>query len=164
MSNAKSHIDQAGTPRTQTLYAVFDSEREAAHAEQALAGMSVTAQRLQGSAAAEALKQPEAEAHGLAGAVTRMFKSVGGESLEGERYAMHVDQGRVVLTMPCADQTTAEQLTEALVPHGAWDITYFGGWTIQHMSPGENAAHGMPTYEASTTPEDYRTGDITSRT
>ena len=162
MSSDKSHIDQAGTPRTQTLYAAFTSGREAAQAEQALAGMGVTAQRLQGSA--EALKQPEAEAHGLTGVVTRMFKSVGGESLEGERYAMHVDHGRIVLIMPCADQTTAEQLTKALVPHGAWDITYFGGWTIQHMSPGENAAHGMPTYEASTTPEDYRTGDITSRT
>ena len=162
MSSDKSHIDQAGTPRTQTLYAVFKSEREAGQAERALAGMGVTAERLQGSA--EALKQPEAEAHGLTGVVTRMFKSVGGESLEGERYAMHVDQGRIVLTMPCADQATADQLTKALTPHGAWDITYFGGWTIQHMSPGENAAHGMPTYEASTTPEDYRTGDITSRT
>jgi hypothetical protein len=162
MPSDVSHIDQAGTPRTQTLYAVFDSEREAAQAEQALAGIGVAAQRLQGSA--EALKQPEAEAHGLTGVVTRMFKSVGGESLEGERYAMHVDQGRVVLTMPCLDQATADQLTKVLVPHGAWDVTYFGGWTIQHMSPGENAAHGMPTYEASTTPEDYRTGDITSRT
>ncbi len=164
MSNDENHIDQAGTPRPQTLYAVFDGEQEAAQGEQALAALGVTAQRLQGAGAAEALKSPHEEAHGLTGAVTRMFKSVGGESLEGERYAMHADQGRVVLAMPCPDQPTAERLTKALVHHGAWDITYFGGWTIQHMSPGENAAHGMPTYEASTNPADYQTGEMTSRT
>lgn len=157
----KQPIDTAGTPRPGYLYAVFDNPAEADRAEQEIARMGLQPRQLQGDAAARVLRQETAHTKGLGATITRFVKSAsGGEDTEAQRYAIHLEHGRIVLTVPCPDQSTADRLTKAVVEHGAYDVTFFGPWTIEHMSPGENAQRGMPTYEASTGADELITGEI----
>lgn len=158
----KPPADAAGTPQEQYLYAVFNTTREAQQAEQSLAALHVPAQRLQGAAASRD-RRNEADESGVLPKFERFIKGIGGEDLEAQRYAIHLEHGRVVLAMPCPDQSMADTLTRSLVQHGAYDVTYFSHWTIQHMSPTENAERGMPTYEASTGADELITGDLLHR-
>ncbi len=153
-------IDAAGTPQKQQIYAVFDSDANAQAAEQDLRGMGITAQRLQGSGVAQELTGSHEAEGGLTSKFTRFFRGLGGEDHEAERYANHMEHGRVILAVPASDQVTAERITPVLTQHGAFDVTFFGSWTMQHLSPGENAEHGMPTYESSTRPDELTTGDV----
>lgn len=153
-------IDPSGMPEERFLYAVFDRSEDARQAQQALAALGApNTWVLQGSEAASRLRQEHGEG-GLGARIMRTVKDVGGEDLEAERYAIHLDHGRTILAVPCADNAAAERLMPALLQHGAYDVTYFGAWTMQRMSPGENAEHGLPTYEASTGADELVTGEL----
>ncbi len=151
-------VDAAGTPDKQQLYAVFDSEQEADRAEQALSAQGSEWRRLQGQEAAHDLNQHDEDT--VTGKIGRFIKGFGGEDLEAKRYSVHTQNGQVVLTVPCQDQETAQALTRLLTPFGAYDVTYFSNWTMEHMSPAANAAHGMPTYESATEPDELNTRQV----
>ena len=152
-------VDAAGTPEKQRLYAVFESVDNAAKAEQDLQAQGVTVQRLHGEEDTDTLATPDQTS--LGGKIARFVKGFGGEDLEAKRYGVHLQNKRVVLVVSAANQDEAQALTGVMVAHDAFDVTYFGSWSIQHMSPAENRAHGMPTYESSTDPEELDRGDST---
>ncbi len=158
----KDVIDSAGTPVKQNLYAVFNSEGEALKAQGALSAQGITAQRLAGSSDAHDLAQKPKE-DSLIGKATRFVKGLGGEDLEAKRYSVHVDNGHVVLVVPSKDQDTAHELTTTLEQYGAYDVTFFSDWTIEHTSPEANAARGIPTFESSTNADEYDKGELQTR-
>lgn len=159
MADAKP-IDPAGMPEERFLYAVFDRSEDAQVAKMAISALGAPqAWLLQGPEAAGRLRQEHGDG-GLGAKIMRAVKDVGGEDLEAERYAIHLDHGRAILAVRCADSAAAEKLTPALLQHGAYDVTYFGAWTMQRLSPGENVEHGLPTYEASTGADELVTGEL----
>lgn len=128
---------------------MFESDHEARQAEAAL------------SAPARAIADPRAlrEGSGVLGTITRLVKGAfGGERQEAERYAIHLEHGRVVLAVPSHRREDAERLTRVLVQHGGFDITYFGGVTIEEMSPIADARHGVPAHDAGTAADARSTG------
>jgi hypothetical protein len=145
-SMAKQDItDAAGTPKTGHVYAVFDGQREAQQAEQALAQRGMQPKTLERQDAAHTLQAPREEA-GIVGKLERLVKGIGGESNEAKRYATYLEQGRVVVAVPVADRDTALRIARTLTEHGAYDVTYFSGWSIEYMSTESDAKRGLPTH------------------
>jgi ferritin-like metal-binding protein YciE len=123
-------LDLAGTFKGGWLYAVFDDEQKCAQAEQALAAMNIQSQRLQGPEAAAHLR---GEFGGILAKIGRIIKSFGHEAQYAAHYAMHAERGRIVLAVQCPDQATADDVTQKLKEHGAFDIRYFGTMGTQRM-------------------------------
>lgn len=142
-------INQSGTPKEETVYAVFGDERAARGAEEALRAFGVEPAYLRGPDQAQMLKEPADE--GVGSHIERWLKTLGGESHEAQRYGEHLDHGRVVLVVPAPDRDTAVALTDLLTSHGAFDVTYYSGWTIEHTSWQDDAARGLPTYTTTNT-------------
>jgi ferritin-like metal-binding protein YciE len=123
-------LDLAGTFKGGWLYAVVNDEQHAAQAEQALAEMDMEPLRLQG---------PEVAAHlrgdfgGILARIGRIIKSFGYEQHYAEHYAMHAERGRILLAVQCPDQAAADEVTEKLKRHGAFDIRYFSDLGTQRM-------------------------------
>ncbi len=154
-------VDAGGTPERRNVYAVFDTEEQVRQAEHALAAAGIQTQRLGHSSGDGDLSRSKGDADGALAKFTNWIKGYGGEDMEAKRYAAHIDAGRVVIAVPADSQENAQDLTRILAGYGAFDVTYFSDWTIVHESPAENAAHGMPTYEAATEADEYTTGDVT---
>jgi hypothetical protein len=74
------------------------------------------------------------------------LKTIGGEKHEAERYARHIEEGRTVVALAVPSRDEAWSVTRTLVERGGYDVTYFSGWTIEHLSPQENIDHGLPTH------------------
>ena len=51
--------------------------------------------------------------------------------------------------MPIRDRQSAVGITQKLTQYGAYDVTYYTGWTIEHTSWVEDSARGLPTYTSS---------------
>jgi hypothetical protein len=143
-------IAKAGTPRQDHVYAVFASEDAAGRAARALAARGMEFTRLRGQGSARALKETAGDRNLLATA-ERFLKRIGGETHEAERYAAHMAQGRVVAAAPVHDRAAAGVVTEVLLAHGAYDITHFSAWAIEHTSWEEDAARGKPTFTTTNT-------------
>ena len=143
-------VDRAGTPQIDHLYAVFDREDQANEAEKALSSQGVTTERLHTQQHARALQEPESKIGKVMRAVTKGF---GGEGNEAERYARHVQEGRIVLTVAAPNKDAADAVTQTLTQHGAYDVTYFRPLGIEYMSASENQEHGLPTHSAGNTIE-----------
>src|SRR5450759_957183 len=143
-------INKAGMARQDHVYAVFASEDGAARATHAVAAQGIELTLLRGQESAQALQETAADSSPLA-TVERFLKRVGGETHEAERYAEHLEKGRVVAAAPVPDRASAGAVTEVLLAHGAYDITHFSAWAIEHTSWQEDAALGMPTFTTSNT-------------
>jgi hypothetical protein len=143
-------ITKAGTPRQDHVYAVFASEDAAGRAARALATRGMDLALLRGQGSAQALKQTAAESTLLATA-ERFLKRIGGETHEAERYAEHLEKGSVVVAAPVQDRGAAWAVTEVLLAHGAYDITYFSALAIEHTSWEDDAARGRPTFTTTNT-------------
>ena len=143
-------IDKAGMPRQDHVYAVFAGEDSAGDAERALAARGVALTLLRGRGSAQALQQT-ADGSGLLATAERFLKRIGGETHEAERYAEHLEQGRVVAAAPVRDRDAAGEVTAVLLAHGAYDITHFSAVGIEHTSWQEDAAHGKPTFTTTNT-------------
>ncbi len=154
----KDHIDDAGTPRAHTLYAVFDTQDGAREAERALkdthkqneSGTHV----LRGEKEAQRLRQENQTGRGgnLLTKLERAVKRLGGETRLAERYAAHLELGRTVLVVD-VDHEDIDGLVDSLTSHGAYDVVYFSGGSIEHLSPAENAARGIPTEDMASSEE-----------
>jgi hypothetical protein len=123
-------LDLAGTLKGGWLYAVVDDEQQAAQAERALAEMNMQAQRLQGPGVVDHLR---GDFGGIPAKIGRIIKSFGYEEHYAEHYATHAERGRIVLAVPCPDQETADDVTQKLKEHGAYDIRYFSALGTQRM-------------------------------
>lgn len=141
----QSVIGDAGVPREEQLFAVFDDEMGAHAVEAALRGQGVEVQRLRPGIEGRALAGEDAP-QGVLGKLERLAKRIGGESHEAERYAGHLDAGSVVLVMHASDRETAVRLADLLVSHGGYDVTYYHGWGTEYMSNDANQAHGVPSH------------------
>lgn len=147
-------IDEFGTPREDHLYAVFDTDEQAEAAMHDLTGLGVQGHRLRGPDAARALRAPADadEGGGLLAMIRRVLRGVSVEAAEADRYADHLDRGRVVLALPAEERSLALVLARAMTRHGGYDLTFFDNWTYEHLSPAENARHGLalPHYTPAT--------------
>jgi hypothetical protein len=143
-------INTAGTPRQDHVYAVFANEVGAETAARALAEQGVELTLLRGQESAQALLVTANDSTLLATAA-RFLKRLGGETHEAERYAEHLEKGRVVAAAPVRDRDAAGVVTAVLLAHGAYDITHFGAWAIEHTSWEEDASRGKPTFTTTNT-------------
>lgn len=114
-------ISGSGTLDDEHIYAAFDDEAQARRAEQELGGMGVGLQRLQGS---DVVGRLRGESGGAISGVNRSLKGSMGETQLAERYAHHVEQGRIVLAIPCDDRAQADRLMGVLSTLGAHDVSY----------------------------------------
>ncbi len=83
--------------------------------------------------------------------IERLVKAIGGESHEAQRYAKHLDEGRVVVALPVHDRASAVEITYQLLQNAAYDVTYYAGWTIEHTSWEADSHRGLPTFTTSNT-------------
>lgn len=143
-------INKAGTPRQDHVYAVFADEDAAGRAERALAAQGGELTLLRGHGSAQALQGTAGDSSLLATAA-RFLKRIGGETHEAERYAEHMEQGRVVAAAPVRDRDAAGEVTAVLLAHGAYDITHFSALAIEHTSWEKDAARGKPTFTTTNT-------------
>ena len=58
---------------------------------------------------------------------------------------------RLVAAAPVQDRAAASEVTAVLLTHGAYDITHFSAWAIEHTSWEEDAARGKPTFTTTNT-------------
>jgi hypothetical protein len=138
-------INRAGTPRQDHVFAVFASEDAAGRAARALAAGGFELTLLRGQGSAEALRETAGDSNLLAMAA-RFLQRMGGATHEAERYAEHMEKGRVVAAAAVHDRDVAGAVTAVLLAHGAYDITHFSAWAIEHTSWQENATRGKLTF------------------
>lgn len=128
----RGKVDGAGTLRRNHLYAVADDDQIAREVEQALTADGIDGvERLEGKAAATALT---GEAKGPSGAILgaiRSLKTAAGETQQAEHYATHVENGRIVLSIPCDSQASADRLIDLIKEHGGYDFAYFSEGSIE---------------------------------
>jgi ferritin-like metal-binding protein YciE len=116
-------VDAAGALRGEHVFAVFDAADQAQQATQALSAMGVQPQRLQGTEAALHLR---GESGGIMTRIQRLLKGMTAEKAYAEEYSVHLQRGRILLAVECADLGQAEQITQKLQEHGGHTIMYFG--------------------------------------
>ena len=143
-------VNEAGTPRRNHVFAVFDHASMALQAEKALEEKGIRSQRLQGTEDADALQSPDQSA-GIVRKLERIVKFVGGESNEAKRYASHLEQGRIVLAIPAPDRDAALQARDVLIRYDAYDLTYFRDWAIEYLAPEANTRRGLPDHSETNT-------------
>lgn len=144
-------IDQAGTPKGDSLFAVFDGEQQAQQAERALTEAGFHPQRLRPQASAAALQGAPAQ-DSLWNRLSRLMKTFGGgENHEAERYADHLQHQRIVLAMPVADREAALRACRQITDNDGYDVTYYRALAIEYMSPEANERHGVATHAAGNT-------------
>jgi ferritin-like metal-binding protein YciE len=131
--NNSDKVDGAGTLHKRYLYAVADDERTARNVEQALQDQGVTVERLQGAAAARSLREEAQGPHSIVGKIARGLKGLAGETQQAEHYATQVENGRIVLSAPCADRATADKLIAAAKEQGGYNFAYLTGGSIESV-------------------------------
>jgi hypothetical protein len=142
-------IDSAGTPRTNSLFAVLPDCDAYRAAESELRKLGLQPELLQKEDAA-ALDSPNAAA-GKLGAINRFLKAIGGETNMAKNYVQHLRNDRVVLACKVPNDNAANEATRAITSHGGYEVVYFRPLGIQYMSPGENAARGISTHATTNT-------------
>jgi hypothetical protein len=110
--------------KRQCLYAVFDTEAEMQGAEQALVAMGVQPQRFSN------VRRRSIVAH-----IERGLMRLGEDLVGLQRYVVQAESGHAVLAVAVADRSAARQIYQTLVPHGAYDVTYFRTWTAEYVGP-----------------------------
>ncbi len=123
-------ISPAGTLEDEHIYAAFEDEAQAQRAEVALARAGVVARRLDGHDAVSCLR---GESGGALAAVSRSLKGSMGETQLAERYAHHMEQGRVVLAIPCGDRAQANRVLSVLDGLGARDVSYLSTSGMEYL-------------------------------
>ena len=126
-------VDGAGTLHKRYLYAVADDERVAKDVEKALQDQGATVERLQGAEAAQSLREEAQGPRSVVGKIARGLKGFAGETHQAEHYATQVENGRIVLSAPCADRATADKLIAAAKEHGGYDFAYLTGGSIESV-------------------------------
>ena len=127
-------ISILGTPREDHLFAVFDTPEEAERAAQVLAELDVPVHRFSGPQDASALLGPDTDTGDVLAAVRRVLRGLSEEAHEADRYAGHLQRGKVLLAMPAENRAVAELLTRGLTRHGGYDVTFFDNWTYEHLA------------------------------
>ena len=146
-------IDQSGTPKDDSLFAVFDGAQQAEQAERALTAAGFHPQRLHPQASAPML-QGDAAQGSLWNRLSRVVKNIsGGEDHEAERYADHLQQNRIVLAMPVANRDEALEACRQITDNDGYDVTYYRALAVEYMSPEANERHGVATHAAGNTIE-----------
>jgi hypothetical protein len=128
-------ISNLGTPSEDHLFAVFDTPEEAERAAQVLAGLDVPVHRFSGPQDASALLGPDTGTGDVLAAVRRVLRGISEEVHEAERYARHLQSGKILLAMPAENRAVAELLTRGLTRHGGYDVTFFDNLTYEHLAP-----------------------------
>jgi hypothetical protein len=147
---AELHIlGKDGTPRGRHLFATFADGATAGCAEEELAAEGIKFIHLYGAGDADGLKH--SAAHSPLWRIERILKNIGGESHEAHRYAKHLEDGQVVVALAVRDRQSALEISHKLTLHGAYDVTYYTGWTIEHTSCVEDSLRGFPTYTTTNT-------------
>ena len=123
-------VDATGALRGEHVFAVFDAEDQAQQAAQALSAMSVQPQRLQGTEAALYLR---GESGGIVTRIQRLLKGMTAEKAYAEEYSAHLQRGRILLAVECADLGQAEQITQKLQEHGGHTIRYLSAGGVELM-------------------------------
>lgn len=144
----RSVIGDAGVPREEQVFAVFDDEAGASAAEGAVRGQGVAVQRLRPGVDGRALAGEDAP-RGILGRLERLAKRI--ESHEAERYAGYLAQGKAVLVLEAGDRETARRSADLLVAHGGYDVTYYQAWGTEYMSSEANQAHGVSSHTSTNT-------------
>jgi len=142
-------IDRAGTPQTNSLFAVFPDIESYQAAERELTALGLQPEQLQKDDAS-ALDSPDSNA-GMLGAISRFLKGIGGETNMAKNYARHLRHDQIVLACRIADDNTANEAARIITAHGGYEVAYFRPLGIQYMSPRENAEKGIPSHATTNT-------------
>lgn len=126
-------VDRAGTLHKQHLYAVVDDEEAARKVKQLLHDDGVEADWFGDKAAAKALTEEAKGPTSLVGKAIRSVKSGTGETQQAEHYATHVENGHIVLSIPCGDRASAERLLGTIKEHGGYDFAYYSAGSIESI-------------------------------
>lgn len=128
-------ISDLGMPLEDHLFAVFNTPEAADHAAQDLAKLDVPVHRLTGPEAVSALMGPETGTNDVLAMVRRVLRGFSEEAHEADRYARHLEHGRVVLAMPAENRAVAVLLTNLLTRDGGYDVTFYDNLTYEHLTP-----------------------------
>ena len=112
------------------MFAVFDTEDQAQQAAQALSTTSVQPRRLQGTEAALYLR---GESGGIMTRIQHLLKGMTAEKAYAEEYSAHLQRGRILLAVECADLGQAERITQTLQEHGGHTIRYLSARGVELM-------------------------------
>lgn len=129
--DARHKVDRAGTLHQQHLYAVFDEAEAARKATESLQSEGVQVEWFADKAAAVALTEEANGATSLVGKMIRSVKGGTGETQHAEHYATHVENGHIVLSIPCHDRGTAERLMSTIKDQGGYDFAYYSASSIE---------------------------------
>jgi len=129
-----SKVASDGTLQRRHLYAVADDERQAHEVIQALKNEGVDVDTLEGRREAETLTKEAQGPASLIRKTSRFMKNATGEKQQATHYATQVENGRIVLTMPCPDRATADKLAAIIKEHGGYDLAYVGEGTMESIS------------------------------
>lgn len=72
-----------------------------------------------------------------------MLRGLSEEVHEAERYADHLDRGRVVLALPAENGAVAALLARIIARHGGYDVTFFDNFSYEYLTPEEDARHSL---------------------
>src|SRR5690348_13540790 len=97
-------INDLGMPVEDHLFAVFNTPQAADRAAHDLAKLDVPVHRLSGPQAVSALMGPDTGTTDMLGMARRVLRGFSEEAHEAERYARHLEHGRVVLAMPAENR------------------------------------------------------------
>ena len=128
-----SKVANDGTLQKRHLYAVIDNEQQAHAVVQALNNEGVDVDALAGRREAETLTKEAQGPTSLVQKATRFMKNATGEKQQATHYATHVENGRIVLAMPCPDRAAADKLVPIIKEHGGYDMTYFSDGTMESI-------------------------------
>ncbi len=128
-----SKVANDGTLQKRHLYAVVDNEQQAHAVVQALNNEGVDVDALAGRQEAETLTKEAQGPTSLIQKATRFMKNATGEKQQATHYATQVENGRVVLAMPCPDRATADKLVPIIKEHDGYDMTYFSDGTMESI-------------------------------
>ncbi len=128
-----SKVANDGTLQKRHLYAVIDNEQQAHAVVQALNNEGVDVDALAGRREAETLTKEAQGPTSLVQKATRFMKNATGEKQYATHYATHVENGRIVLTMPCPDRAAADKLVAIIKEHDGYDMTYFSDGTMESI-------------------------------
>jgi len=128
-----SKVANDGTLQKRHLYAVVDDEQTAREVTHALKSEGVDVDALEGRRQADTLTKEAQGPTSLVQKTTRFMKNATGEKQYATHYATHVENGRIVLTMPCPDRAAADTLVAIIKEHGGYDMTYFSEGAMESI-------------------------------
>ena len=110
----------------QCLYAVFNTAQAAQQAQDALTSVGVLPQLFLGP-----------HHRGIIARIERFMMHFGEDALGLHGYVTHTQQGHTVLAVASPNRLTAMQHFQTLAQYGAYDVAYFGRWTVEYVGPVE---------------------------